>query len=95
MKYKHVKYLFIFGNLCFPRFAGLKFEGRAHSGLDDSYNIARMFIHLLSDGAIIRTNERITQHCRSHVSTIFSCKFTQKVSTETKNVYLGENNPRF
>ncbi|KAL1461716.1 hypothetical protein WDU94_013588 [Cyamophila willieti] len=48
------------------KFVGLKFEGDPHRGLDDSYNIARMFLHLLKDGALIRVNERITNHCRSH-----------------------------
>lgn len=48
------------------RFVGLTFEGDPHRGLDDAYNIARMFLHLLRDGALVRTNERITQHTRSH-----------------------------
>uniref|UniRef100_A0A8D8YQ67 3'-5' exoribonuclease 1 n=1 Tax=Cacopsylla melanoneura TaxID=428564 RepID=A0A8D8YQ67_9HEMI len=48
------------------KFVGLKFEGDPHRGLDDSYNIARMFLHLLKDGALIRVNERITNHARSH-----------------------------
>lgn len=36
--------------------AGLKFEGREHSGLADSRNIARLLAVLLADGADVRHN---------------------------------------
>lgn len=35
------------------------FEGNPHSGLDDSYNIARICLRLLEDGAFVDQNERI------------------------------------
>ncbi|KAK2705983.1 3'-5' exoribonuclease 1-like [Artemia franciscana] len=38
---------------------GMEFEGRAHSGLDDARNIARILSRLLLDGANLRVNERI------------------------------------
>lgn len=41
---------------------GLRFEGRPHCGMDDSRNIARIAIHLLSDGCNLRLNERIRLH---------------------------------
>lgn len=37
----------------------MQFEGNPHSGLDDSFNIARICIRLLEDGAFIDQNERI------------------------------------
>lgn len=40
---------------------GLKYEGRPHSGLDDSRNIARIAIRMLQDGCQLRVNERM--HC--------------------------------
>lgn len=40
-------------------FLGMEFEGNPHSGLDDSYNISRICIQLLEDGAFIDQNERI------------------------------------
>lgn len=36
---------------------GLAFEGRPHCGLDDSKNIARVIIHLLRDGCVLKCNE--------------------------------------
>ncbi|XP_076034444.1 3'-5' exoribonuclease 1-like [Oratosquilla oratoria] len=38
---------------------GMRFEGRPHSGLDDTRNIARIVIQLIKDGANLRVNERI------------------------------------
>lgn len=38
---------------------GLKYEGRPHSGLDDSHNIARIAIRMLRDGCQLRVNERM------------------------------------
>lgn len=38
---------------------GLKYEGRPHSGLDDSRNIARIALRMLQDGCQLRVNERI------------------------------------
>lgn len=38
---------------------GLKYEGRPHSGLDDSKNIARIALRMLQDGCQLRVNERI------------------------------------
>lgn len=40
-------------------FLNMKFEGNPHSGLDDSYNISRICIRLLEDGAFVDQNERI------------------------------------
>lgn len=37
----------------------MEFEGNPHCGLDDSYNIARICIRLLEDGAFVDQNERI------------------------------------
>ncbi|KAG7235960.1 hypothetical protein INR49_001698 [Caranx melampygus] len=38
---------------------GLKYEGRPHSGLDDSRNIARIAVRMLQDGCQLRVNERM------------------------------------
>ncbi|XP_051248539.1 3'-5' exoribonuclease 1 [Dicentrarchus labrax] len=38
---------------------GLKYEGRPHSGLDDSRNIARIALRMLQDGCQLRANERM------------------------------------
>lgn len=38
----------------------MEFEGNPHSGLDDSYNISRICLRLLEDGAFLDQNERIT-----------------------------------
>lgn len=38
---------------------GLQYEGRPHSGLDDSRNIARVAIRMLEDGCRLRINERL------------------------------------
>lgn len=37
----------------------MEFEGNPHCGLDDSYNIARICIRLIEDGAFVDQNERI------------------------------------
>ena len=39
---------------------GMGFQGQPHCGLDDSWNIARVAIRLLKDGANLRANEKIT-----------------------------------
>ena len=36
--------------------AGMSFEGRPHSGIDDTRNIARLVIHLLSQGCVLSPN---------------------------------------
>lgn len=38
---------------------GMNYDGRPHSGLDDSRNIARIAIHMLRDGCELRVNERM------------------------------------
>ncbi|XP_054620918.1 3'-5' exoribonuclease 1 [Dunckerocampus dactyliophorus] len=38
---------------------GLQYEGRPHSGLDDSRNIARIALRMLQDGCQLRVNERM------------------------------------
>ncbi|CAJ0951934.1 unnamed protein product [Ranitomeya imitator] len=38
---------------------GMRYDGRLHSGLDDSKNIARIAIRLLQDGCELRMNERL------------------------------------
>lgn len=38
---------------------GLKYEGRPHSGLDDSRNIAKIALRMLQDGCQLRVNERM------------------------------------
>ncbi|XP_073399752.1 3'-5' exoribonuclease 1 [Dendrobates tinctorius] len=38
---------------------GMRFDGRLHSGLDDSKNIARIAIRMLQDGCELRMNERL------------------------------------
>jgi len=40
-------------------FLDMQFEGNPHSGLDDSFNISRICLRLLEDGAFIDQNERI------------------------------------
>lgn len=37
----------------------MEFEGNPHSGLDDSFNISRICLRLLEDGAFLDQNERI------------------------------------
>jgi 3'-5' exoribonuclease 1 len=36
---------------------GMRFEGRLHSGIDDSRNIARIAIKMARDGATLYINE--------------------------------------
>jgi len=43
-------------------YLGMEFEGRKHSGFDDSNNIARLLIRMLLDGANPVINERISWH---------------------------------
>nr|XP_033772009.1 3'-5' exoribonuclease 1 isoform X2 [Geotrypetes seraphini] len=38
---------------------GMDYEGRPHSGLDDSCNIARIAVRMLQDGCQLRVNERL------------------------------------
>ncbi|XP_077399628.1 3'-5' exoribonuclease 1 isoform X1 [Vanacampus margaritifer] len=38
---------------------GLQYEGRPHSGLDDSRNIARVALRMLQDGCQLRVNEHM------------------------------------
>ncbi|XP_075060716.1 3'-5' exoribonuclease 1 isoform X2 [Mixophyes fleayi] len=38
---------------------GMSYDGRLHSGLDDSKNIARIAIRMLQDGCELRVNERM------------------------------------
>ncbi|XP_063150819.1 3'-5' exoribonuclease 1 isoform X2 [Candoia aspera] len=38
---------------------GMDYDGRPHSGLDDSKNIARIAIRMLQDGCELRVNERL------------------------------------
>lgn len=40
-------------------YLNMQFEGNPHSGLDDSYNISRICLQLLEDGAFLDQNERI------------------------------------
>ncbi|NXH20306.1 ERI1 exoribonuclease, partial [Bucco capensis] len=38
---------------------GMDYDGRPHSGLDDSKNIARIAISMLQDGCKLQVNERL------------------------------------
>ena len=38
---------------------GMRFEGRQHSGRDDTRNIARVLIRMLEDGCDVKTNEQL------------------------------------
>ncbi|XP_071288779.1 3'-5' exoribonuclease 1-like [Agelaius tricolor] len=38
---------------------GMSYDGRPHSGLDDSKSIARIAVRMLQDGCALRVNERI------------------------------------
>lgn len=38
---------------------GMRFEGREHSGIDDSRNIARIVLRVLEDGNELRVNQWI------------------------------------
>ena len=42
----------------------LRFEGRLHSGLDDTRNIARIALKLSSDGATLYVNEALPARCQ-------------------------------
>ena len=39
--------------------AGMVFEGRLHSGIDDTRNIARILVHLIEQGCILESNASI------------------------------------
>ena len=39
---------------------GLTFEGREHSGIDDTKNIARVIVQLIKDGCILKYNRFIS-----------------------------------
>ena len=43
-------------------YLGIEFEGRPHSGYDDTHNIASVLIRMLHDGANPVINERISWH---------------------------------
>lgn len=38
---------------------GMDYDGRPHSGLDDSKNIARIVVRMLQDGCELRINEKM------------------------------------
>ena len=40
---------------------GLEFEGRAHSGIDDARNIARLFVVMQKQGCVMRVNESLPE----------------------------------
>ena len=44
---------------------GMKFEGRLHSGIDDTRNIARIAAKMLQDGAPIYCNEALPHRMRA------------------------------
>ncbi len=44
---------------------GMEFEGRAHSGIDDARNIARIASRMLKDGCELRVNERMLRRDRA------------------------------
>ena len=41
---------------------GMTFEGRAHSGMDDARNIARILRKLIEDGCEIKFNDWLSDH---------------------------------
>lgn len=47
--------------ICMLENLGMQYDGRPHSGLDDSRNIARIAIHMLKDGCELRVNECLHQ----------------------------------
>jgi inhibitor of KinA sporulation pathway (predicted exonuclease) len=53
----------------------MTFEGREHSGLDDSKNIARMFIQIMNEGYRMDSN---TNLLKKKVSYILSLKIKGK-----------------
>ena len=44
---------------------GMRFEGRLHSGIDDTRNIARIALRLCGDGACLYLNEALPARFRS------------------------------
>jgi 3'-5' exoribonuclease 1 len=51
---------------------GMRFEGRLHSGIDDTRNIARIAIRLRQDGAAIYVNEKLPERQRTGGSQRFA-----------------------
>jgi len=51
-------------------YVGLRFEGRAHSGLDDAMNILRVAKVLMADGCLLRLNERIDMNATNYVTSM-------------------------
>ncbi|KAJ6628236.1 ERI1 exoribonuclease 2 [Pseudolycoriella hygida] len=45
------------------RFVGMKFEGREHSGIDDSRNIARLACRMVLDGAPLIVTKDVSPKC--------------------------------
>jgi 3'-5' exoribonuclease 1 len=43
---------------------GLRFEGRLHSGIDDTRNIARIVMRMRDDGAVVHVNEALPSRMR-------------------------------
>ena len=41
---------------------GMEFEGRAHSGMDDARNIARILQKMIEDGCEIKFNDYLSDH---------------------------------
>ena len=39
---------------------GMEFEGRAHSGIDDTRNIAKVISQIIKDGAVLKYNRFIS-----------------------------------
>lgn len=52
----------------FCTISGMQFEGSPHSGMDDSINISRIAVKMLSDGCSLNINERIQIKYNSHDS---------------------------
>ena len=44
---------------------GMRFEGRLHSGIDDTTNIARIALKLCADGAVLYLNEALPPRCQA------------------------------
>ncbi|CAF1643017.1 unnamed protein product [Didymodactylos carnosus] len=47
---------------------GLDFDGRPHSGIDDSINIARITLELLKDGCVLSFNDGIRGSGSKHAA---------------------------
>ena len=48
-----------------PALQGMQFEGRLHSGIDDTRNIARIAMRLRDDGAVLYNNEGLPPALRA------------------------------